>query len=131
MATIIKRKKTYSVIYNYEDENGESRQKWETWHTHKDALRRKAEIENQQFNGTFVMPKEQTVEEYLYDFVSLYGETKWGVSSYDGNTGLIANYINPLIGKVKMQDITPHFVDKFYKAVRRQRFENVFYNSVF
>ena len=57
MASIIKRKKSYSVVYNYEDEKGETRQKWETWHTHKDALRRKAEVENQQFNGTFVSPK--------------------------------------------------------------------------
>ncbi len=119
MASIIKRKKTYSVVYNYEDENGKNRQKWETWHTHKDALKRKAEVENQQFNGTFIAPKEQTVEEYLYDFVSLYGEKNWGTSTYDGNTGLIANYINPLIGHIKMQDITPHFVDKYYKQLQK------------
>ena len=35
MATIIKRKKAYSVVYNYVDENGETKQKWETVHTHK------------------------------------------------------------------------------------------------
>lgn len=46
MASIIKRKKNYSVVYNYVDENGETKQKWETWHTHKEALKRKAEIEN-------------------------------------------------------------------------------------
>ena len=32
MASIIKRKKAYSVVYNYIDENGETKQKWETWH---------------------------------------------------------------------------------------------------
>ena len=42
MASIIKRKKYYSVVYNYVDENGETKQKWETWHTHKEALKRKA-----------------------------------------------------------------------------------------
>ena len=42
MASIIKRKKNYSVVYNYVDENGETKQKWETWHTHKEALKRKA-----------------------------------------------------------------------------------------
>ena len=52
MASIIKRKKNYSVVYNYVDENGETKQKWETWHTHKEALKRKAEVENQQNNGT-------------------------------------------------------------------------------
>ncbi len=30
MATIIKRKKKYSVVYYYEDEKGEKRQKWQT-----------------------------------------------------------------------------------------------------
>lgn len=53
MASIIKRKKNYSVVYNYVDENGETKQKWETWRTHKDALRRKAEIEKQQFTSIY------------------------------------------------------------------------------
>ena len=29
MATIVKRGKGYSVVFNYTDENGEKRQKWE------------------------------------------------------------------------------------------------------
>lgn len=119
MATIIKRKKTYSVVYNYEDDNGETTQKWETWHTHKDALKRKAEIENTQYKGTFIPPQNQTVEEFLHDFVCLYGEKNWGVSTYDSSTGLIANYINPLLGNVKVQEITPHFADKFYKRLQK------------
>lgn len=58
MATIIKRKKAYSVVYNYVDENGETKQKWETLHTHKEALRRKAEVENTQNEGTFFTTKQ-------------------------------------------------------------------------
>lgn len=119
MATIIKRKKSYSVVYSYENEEGEKKQAWETWHTHKDALKRKAEVENQQYNGTFIAPQSQTVKEFLYDFICLYGEKNWSVSTYDGNTGLIANYINPLIGDVKIQDITPHFADKFFKRLQK------------
>jgi len=30
MASIIKRKKNYSIVYTYVDENGETKQKWET-----------------------------------------------------------------------------------------------------
>lgn len=59
MASIIKRKKSYSVVYSYTDENGEAKQKWETWHTHKEALKRKAEIENLQNTGTFITPSNQ------------------------------------------------------------------------
>ena len=111
MASIIKRKKNYSVVYNYVDENGETKQKWETWHTHKEALKRKVEIENQQHTGTFLPPSTQPITEFLYDFVSLYGEKKWGGSMYDSQTALIANYINPIIGDMEVQAVTPRAVD--------------------
>ena len=48
MASIIKRKSKYSVVYYYTDEKGEKRQKWETCQDYAEAKRRKAEIENQQ-----------------------------------------------------------------------------------
>ena len=119
MASIIKRKKNYSVVYNYVDENGETKQKWETWRTHKDALRRKAEIENQQFTGTFLPPSNQKISEFLYDFVSLYGEKKWGVSMYDSQTALIANYINPIIGDMEVQAVTPRVVDSYIQTLQK------------
>lgn len=119
MASIIKRKKSYSVVYNYTDENGEIRQKWETWHTRKEALKRKAEVENKQNEGVFVSPNEQTVKDFLYDFVCTYGEKKWGVSMYDSQTSLIANYINPIIGDMEVQSITPRVVDKYIQTLQK------------
>ena len=119
MASIIKRKKSYSVVYNYIDENGETKQKWETWHTHKEALKRKAEVENQQNRGTFLPPNNQKVSDFLYDFVSTYGEKKWGVSMYDSQTALIANYINPIIGDMEVQAITPRVVDKYIQTLQK------------
>ena len=121
MASIIKRKKNYSVVYNYVDENGETKQKWETWHTHKEALKRKAEIENQQHTGTFLPPSNQTITEFLYDFVSLYGEKKWGVSMYDSQTALIANYINPIIGDMEVQAVTPRAVDGYIQTLQKTK----------
>ena len=137
MASIIKRKKNYSIVYNYTDENGETRQKWETRTSYQDALKRKAEVENQQFTGTFLPPSNQTIAEFLLDFVSLYGEKKWGVSMYDSQNSLIANYINPIIGDMKVQDVTPRVVEiikllrcAFKQAVRweliaKNPFDNV------
>lgn len=119
MASIIKRKKSYSVVYNYTDENGETKQKWETWRTHKEALKRKAEVENQQNNGTFLAPTDQKISDFLYDFVSTYGIKKWSVSMYDGQTALIANYINPIIGDMAVQDITPRVVDKYIQTLQK------------
>ncbi|WP_455519255.1 site-specific integrase [[Ruminococcus] torques] len=97
----------------------QTKQKWETWHTHKEALKRKAEVENQQNNGTFLPPNNQKVSAFLYDFVSTYGEKKWGVSMYDSQTALIANYINPIIGDMEVQDITTRVVDKYIQTLQK------------
>lgn len=119
MASIIKRKKAYSVVYSYTDEGGETKQKWETCHTHKEALKRKAEIENQQFNGTFLPPNKQTVASFLEDFVRTYGVNKWGVSMYDSNTAIIANYVNPIIGDMEVQAVTTRVVDQYVQTLKK------------
>ena len=119
MASIIKRKKNYSIVYNYTDENGETRQKWETRTSYQDALKRKAEVENQQFTRTFLPPTDQTIAEFLLDFVSLYGEKRWGVSMYDSQNSLISNYINPIIGDLKVQEVTPRVVDKYIQTLQK------------
>ena len=117
MATIVKRKSKYSVVYTYYDEQGEKRQKWETWGTYKEAQKRKAEIEFKQSNKTFVRPSVRTVSDLLYDFVELYGVSKWALSTYDAKKGLIDNYINPMIGNKLLTDITSRFMDEFYQKL--------------
>ena len=76
MASIVKRKNIYSVVYNYINEHGESKQKWEKCANCKETLKPKAEIEHQQRTDTFVAPVKQTVEEFPNDFVALYSEKK-------------------------------------------------------
>lgn len=98
MASIQKRGKKYAVVYTYDDSKGEKKQKWETFITKKEALKRKAAVENEINNGTFIPPSELTVKDFLRDFVELYGTKRWGLSVYASNNGLISNYINPLIG---------------------------------
>ena len=41
MASIVKRKSKYSVVYDYTDENGKRRQRWETFSTNAEAKKRK------------------------------------------------------------------------------------------
>ena len=119
MAAIVKRGKKYALVYKYEDENGVKKQKWETFETEKEAKKRKAEIEYQSDQGTFIAPNKQTVSEFLEDFVALYGEKKWGVSMYSASCGLIENYINPTIGDLPIQSITTRTVDKYIKTLKK------------
>ncbi len=119
MASIIKRKSKYSVVYYYLDEKGVKRQKWETCQDYAEAKRRKAEIENQLNNGTFIPPQELTVSEFLRDFVQIYGRAHWALSTFESNSALISNYINPTIGNELVQNITPKYVDAYYVKLQK------------
>lgn len=119
MASITKRNNKYAVIYYHVDDEGEKRQRWESFDTYKDAVKRKNEVEYQLDIGVYLPPSSQTVEDFLVDFVSLYGEQRWAISTYDRNISLIDNYINPFIGKMRIQDITPKYVDQYYKKLEK------------
>ncbi len=115
MASIIKRKNKYSVVYNCTDENGVKRQKWETFSTNAEAKKRKVQVEYEQITGTFIAPTAKTLSELLEEYVSIYGVNTWALSTYEGRKGLIDNYINPIIGDMKLDDLTPRIMDQFYK----------------
>lgn len=94
MASIVKRGKSFALVYEYIDNEGVKRQKWETHPTKKQALARKAEVESQINKGSFIPPSTVTVSGFLEDFVAVYGAKRWGLSAYEANTSLIENYIN-------------------------------------
>lgn len=118
MASIIKRKSKYSLVYWVVDESGERRQKWETCNTHAEAKKRKSEVEHQLAEGTFIAPSANTLADLLEEYVALYGVNTWAPSTYEGHKGLIDNYILPTIGDVKLCDITPRMMDRFYKQLQ-------------
>ena len=114
MAYIRKRKKSYSVVYRVNDADGTEHQKSEGYTTLKEAEKRKKEIEYKQSLGTFVVPKCTKVKELIKEYVRIYGHNEWGVATYDGNIGLINNYIIPTIGEVQLSEINNHFMEKYY-----------------
>ena len=97
MASIVQKKNRYYVVYLYDSEDGRRKQKWESFKTKEEAKRRKAEIEYRQELGSLVIPKCKTVEE--------------------GSTGLIKNYINPIIGPMKLSEVTPRVLEKYYMSL--------------
>ena len=121
MASIKRRRGKYHVVYYYFNECGEKKQKWESFNTEAEAKHRKAEIEYKQGNRTFISPNKTTVSAFLDDFVSLYGVKKWSPSTYEANTGLIRNYIAPLLGDALMQDVTTIAADRFITTLQRTK----------
>ena len=98
MASIVKRNNRYCVVYTYKHTNGTLKQKCETFTDLADAKNRKKEVEYKESVGTFVAPQCRTLKDLLKEYVTLYGRTKWALSTYQSNTALISNYIEPLIG---------------------------------
>ena len=121
MASITKRKDRYCVVYLYDDERGKRNQKWETFKTLDEAKRRKAEIEYRQELGKLVIPKCRTLSELLKEYVALYGKNVWSMSMYEGSTSLIDNYIDPIIGSMKITDITPRVLEKYYQQLLKTK----------
>ena len=131
MASLVKRgSKTY-VVYQYTDSKGKRRQKWESYKTVSEAKARRKEIELKvSENGIFFVPECQSLEDLMKEYVSVYGKQKWSMSTYTSNTSMIENYIIPYLGKMKLTQITPRILEKYYremlgkKAVRQPRGKN-------
>ena len=100
---------------------GETKQKWESFKTHKEAKARKQTIEYEMMTGTFVAPKELTGEGFMEDFVRLYGEQRWSLGMYTGTVGTIRNYVNPIIGNLPIQSITTRDVDNYIAKLRKTK----------
>lgn len=117
MASIVKRKNKYSVVYTYEDDKGNKRQRWESFSTREEAKKRKYQVEHEQNTGMFIVPSSQTIAELMEEYMSVYGVSKWAMSTYEGKKGLIHNYINPMIGDMKLSDVNPRVIDRYYKEL--------------
>lgn len=117
MASIVERKGKYCVVYPFDTETGERKQKWETFKTLSEAKRRKAEVEYRQELGNLVVPKCKTLNELLNEYVSLYGKSVWSMAIHASNTGLIRNYISPMLGEMQLNEITARVLEKYYATL--------------
>ena len=69
MAYITKRGSSYSVRYTYQDEHGKSCDKWESFPTKEEAVKRQKQIEHELATGNFLIPSTVTVAEFLMDLL--------------------------------------------------------------
>ena len=115
MASIVKRGKSYSVVY-YQGTGKKRQQVWESGLSYSTDKSRKAQIEHEQATNTTttVDSKDMTVSEFLYEFIEKYGLKKWRASTYDGNNGLLENYVHPYLGDKKLRSIKTKTVDDYY-----------------
>ena len=121
MASIVKRGKTYSVVY-YEGEGSNRHQVWESGLSYSAAKSRKATIEYEKEQNTHVDHNDITVREFLYEFIEKYGEKNgwhqhWGdkklrsirTKTVDDFYHFLLNEAEPAtnMGKPKREHISP------------------------
>ena len=122
MASIVKRNNRYYVVYLYTDEKtGKRKQKWEAAKSLDTAKKRRAEVEYRKEVGTLVVQQCNTLEELLTEYVELYGRNTWSISMYTSTIRLIDNYVIPHIGKMKLKDITPRVLEKYYLDLLKEK----------
>ena len=117
MASIVQRKGKYCVVYLYTNDEGKRKQKWETYKTYEEAKKRRTEVEYREQIGKLVMPKCATMEDLVREFIANYGKNKWALSTYESNVGILEHYVIPQIGKMKLKDITPRMLERFYQSL--------------
>lgn len=113
MASIVKRGKTYSIVY-YEGEGKNKHQVWESGLSYNAARSRKAQLEYEMAQNIHVEKSDLTVNEFLHEFIKKYGEKRWVASTYDGNVGLIENYVYPYLGDKMLRSVRTKTVDDYY-----------------
>ncbi len=121
MATVRKRKNKYVVIYDYINEMGERKQKWETRESKADAEKRAREIEYEKSRDNFITPNDQTVAEFFAEWIPFQAKSSWQYKTYMGNVQMIEQHILPEIGKVVLQRLTSKHIDMLFMKLKTKK----------
>ena len=121
MATIVKRKDKYHVVYDYIDDYGVRKQKWTAFTNKKDANKFKLDIENKKLFGDFIAPTPKTVQDFMDEWVEVYSKAHWQFSQYTTVKGMLRNHVYPILGTMNVQDVTPLHIERLYNILSRKR----------
>ena len=120
MASILKRGKTYTVIYDRgADESGKRKQAWEGGYTYREALKRKAEIEyaKSKTNGTNKQLRHMTAMEFYELWLPVY-RVNWQFSTYRMATDIMNHHVLPYLGEMILTSITPLDIERVLSYIR-------------
>ena len=102
MASIIKRKYTYSVGYQTKDRNGTSITRWETYYTYPEALARKKELDTGIQSSYIAISPDIKMKDYLMKYCNIYGIEAWSISTYNCMISITYHYLIPHVGNIKL-----------------------------
>ena len=118
MASIVTRKNSFAVVY-MTTVNGVRKQKWETYHTLPEAVRRKEQLElyHDLRKSKKIGGEVETVAQLMSVYLRLHGVPRWSPSTYRSNCGLIQHYILPCMGDMRLSELSPRTVAALYSQM--------------
>ena len=118
MASIVTRKNSFAVVY-MTTVNGVRKQKWETYHTLPEAVRRKEQLERYHDlrKSKKIGGEVETVAQLMSVYLRLHGVPRWSPSTYRSNCGLIQHYILPCMGNMRLSELSPRTVAALYSRM--------------
>lgn len=121
MASIVKRNKSFSVVYT-SYEGGKKKQRWETYHSYEAALHRKEQVELVRAKQKErLQSNADNLAELLEEYVELYGQAHWSYSTYTNHVALIRNHILPAFGDMRLTEFSPKTIAALYSRMRNQK----------
>ena len=135
MASIIPRSKKIVVVYSYINEEEKRKQKWDSFSSKAEANKRKKFVEYyQSVHGSVLVPDEKefsqgllhiedetderiSFSEFIGIYVEIYGQANWSVTTYRNKKALIDNYIDPIIGEIKLDELSTRKLSKYYNEL--------------
>ena len=111
MATIIKRRKALSVVY---DMDGKTIH--ETYYNYKTANKRKKQIENDQFD--LLVDEETLIVDYLYFYMNTKGKDIWSIKTYEFFVSIIHNYLSIAFKDDKISDLNDEYIREVFKSIK-------------
>jgi len=127
MASIRKRRTKegtrYTVLFDFEDENGTRKQKSAgTFKSKKDAETAVLDIDLKKRRNKFINPSMETVGEFINRWLTIRAKLKeWEFSYLQTATGLLENHVIPEIGELYIQDVTPMHIDCMFSHLQEKR----------
>lgn len=129
--SIVKRGNTYSAIVYCKDENGKRKQKWLSGYATKaEAEKAEKEFLAKRTLGKLPPSGNDTFEDFAYRWLNRHkrgieGSTTVSYESY------LRNKIIPQLGKMKLNDIKPMYVDEFIIGLQDEGCSSCYIHGIF
>lgn len=109
---------SFSIDVGRDPETGKRKQKTVSgFKTKKEAEKACAEMILQIEKGSFIQPSDQTISEFLQEWFESVAKQKFQVTTLDNYRRSINGRINPVLGHIKMSELKPVQIQKFYSQL--------------